>query len=77
MQGITTTIALATTPITSALCQKYNCRYVTMAGSLLSTIGILASAFAPSIQFLFMTLGALTGVGIGLSTTPGVILTAR
>ena len=29
------------------------------------------------IKVLFVTLGVLTGIGVGLSTTPGVILTAR
>ena len=29
------------------------------------------------LKVLFVTLGILTGVGVGLSTTPGVILTAR
>ena len=28
-------------------------------------------------QDLFLTFGVLTGIGVGLSTTPGVILTAR
>ena len=31
----------------------------------------------PSLQTLFVSLGMLTGAGIGLATTPGIILTAR
>ena len=105
--GSMTTLALATAPITSALCQKYNCRYVTACGAILSACGIIASSFARTIQVtfyrsificicfnnpgknskgkiiilhfqdLFLTFGVLTGIGVGLSTTPGVILTAR
>ena len=45
-----TTLALATAPITSALCQKYNCRYVTACGALLCASGIIASSFASTIQ---------------------------
>ena len=45
-----TTLALATAPITSALCQKFNCRYVTALGAILSATGIIASSFAGSIQ---------------------------
>ena len=48
--GIMTTLALATAPITSALCQKYNCRYVTAVGAILSATGIISSSFAGTIQ---------------------------
>ena len=48
--GSMTTLALATAPVTSALCQKYNCRYVTACGSILCAIGIISSSFAGSIQ---------------------------
>ena len=75
--GSMTTFALATAPVTSALCQKFNCRWVTMAGSLLCFSGIVLSSFAPTIEVLFVTFGVLTGIGIGLSTTPGIIITAR
>eukprot|EP00090_Calanus_glacialis_P015310 TRINITY_DN24178_c0_g1_i1.p1 TRINITY_DN24178_c0_g1~~TRINITY_DN24178_c0_g1_i1.p1 ORF type:complete len:948 (-),score=185.32 TRINITY_DN24178_c0_g1_i1:127-2970(-) len=72
-----TTTALAMAPIASALCQKLNCRYVTLLGSLLASAGITLSAFMPNLQSMFVTLGVLTGAGIGLATTPGIILTAR
>jgi MFS family permease len=72
-----TTTALAMAPIASALCQKLNCRYVTLLGSLLASAGITLSAFMPNLQTMFVTLGVLTGAGIGLATTPGIILTAR
>jgi len=72
-----TTTALAMAPIASALCQKLNCRYVTLLGSLLASTGITLSAFMPNLQTMFVTLGVLTGAGIGLATTPGIILTAR
>ena len=48
--GIMTTLALATAPITSALCQKYNCRYGTAVGAILSATGIISSSFAGTIQ---------------------------
>eukprot|EP00092_Neocalanus_flemingeri_P006951 GFUD01007503.1.p1 GENE.GFUD01007503.1~~GFUD01007503.1.p1 ORF type:complete len:952 (+),score=197.76 GFUD01007503.1:49-2904(+) len=72
-----TTTALAMAPLASALCQKLNCRYVTLLGSLLASMGITLSAFMPNLQTTFFTLGVLTGAGIGLATTPGIILTAR
>jgi len=72
-----TTTALALAPVASALCQRLNCRVVTTIGSLLAFLGLSLSAFMPNLQCLFFTLGILTGAGIGLSTTPGIVLTAR
>ena len=72
-----TTLALAMAPFASALCQHYNCRNVTFVGSLLCFCGIALSSFAPNVETLFLTFGLLTGLGIGMSTTPGIILVAR
>ena len=75
--AVMTTTALAMAPVASALCQKFNCRYVTAMGSILAFSGVTLSAIMPNLQCLFVTLGMLTGMGIGLATTPGIILTAR
>ena len=72
-----TTLALAMAPFASALCQRYNCRNVTFIGSLLCFIGISLSSLASNVETLFVTFGLLTGLGIGMSTTPGIILVAR
>jgi hypothetical protein len=52
-------------------CYRYNCRNVTFAGSIFCALGIGLSGFATSIYVLFLTFGLLTGIGVGLSTTPG------
>ena len=75
--AVMTTTALAMAPIASALCQRFNCRYVTALGSILASLGVAVSSGMPNLQGLFVTLGILTGMGIGLATTPGIILTAR
>ena len=72
-----TTLALAMAPLASALCQRFNCRNVTFVGSLLCFIGISSSSLAQNVETLFATFGICTGLGIGLSTTPGIILVAR
>ena len=72
-----TTLALAMAPIASALCQKFNCRYVTFLGSIICALGISLSSLATGVPFLFVTFGIFTGIGVGLCTTPGIILTAR
>lgn len=72
-----TSLALAMAPIASMLCQKFNCRLVTIGGAILCFLGMTLSSFAPNLEFLFFTFGILTGIGVGMSTTPGIILTAR
>ena len=72
-----TSLSLLMAPFASALCQRFTCRSVTLAGALLCALGISLSSLVPNIQTLFLTFGVMTGIGIGLSTTPGVILTAR
>ncbi len=54
-----------------------NHRRVTFLGSVLCSTGMALSAAAPSMVALFCSMGLLTGLGLGLSTTPGIILTAR
>ena len=75
--AVMTTTALAMAPIASGLCQRFNCRYVTALGSILAFTGVTLSSVMPNLQSLFVSLGMLTGMGIGLATTPGIILTAR
>ena len=72
-----TSFALVVAPIAGALCKRFNCRVVTLAGGLISAAGVSLSALAPSMEFVFVTMGVFSGLGIGLSTTPGVILAAR
>ena len=71
------TTGLAMAPVTSALTQKYNCRAITVAGGVVTSLGLGLYAFMPSLEALFLTLGLLTGLGMGLATTTGVILTNR
>ena len=72
-----TSFALVVAPIAGALCKRFNCRVVTLAGGLISSASISLSAAAPSMEFIFVTMGVFSGLGIGLSTTPGVILASR
>ena len=75
--AVMTTTALAMAPVASALCQRFNCRAVTLLGSLLASAGVALTSLMPGLHAMFLTLGLLTGAGLGLATTPGIILTAR
>ncbi|XP_043512348.1 monocarboxylate transporter 12 [Frieseomelitta varia] len=75
--AILSCLCLALAPVTSMLCQKYSCRAVVFVGGLFCALGLTISYFATSLIHLFFTFGVLTGIGSGLSTTPGIILVSQ
>lgn len=75
--AILSCLCLALAPVTSMLCQKYSCRTVVFIGGLFCALGLTISYFATSLIHLFFTFGVLTGIGGGLSTTPGIILVSQ
>ncbi|RWS02448.1 monocarboxylate transporter 9-like protein, partial [Dinothrombium tinctorium] len=60
-------------PIASALTNKYGCRAITIAGSLLASFGLLVSVFAPNVITLFFTIGLCAGAGFGLIYLPAIV----
>ncbi|XP_033185099.1 monocarboxylic acid transporter silnoon [Bombus vancouverensis nearcticus] len=75
--AILSCLCLALAPVTSMLCQKYSCRAVVFIGGLFCALGLTISYFATKLIHLFFTFGVLTGIGSGLSTTPGIILVSQ
>ncbi|XP_053988172.1 monocarboxylate transporter 12 isoform X1 [Hylaeus anthracinus] len=75
--AILSCLCLALAPVTSMLCQKYSCRTVVFIGGLFCALGLTISYFATSLVHLFFTFGVLTGIGGGLSTTPGIIIVSQ
>ncbi|XP_076287433.1 monocarboxylic acid transporter silnoon [Lasioglossum baleicum] len=75
--AILSCLCLALAPVTSMLCQKYSCRAVVFVGGLFCALGLTLSYFATSLIHLFFTFGVLTGIGGGLSTTPGIIIVSQ
>lgn len=75
--AILSALCLALAPISSALCEKYSCRRVVFIGGLFCAMGLMLSYFATKLWHLLITFGVLTGIGGGLSTTPGIILVSR
>ncbi|XP_018009817.1 uncharacterized protein LOC108667310 isoform X2 [Hyalella azteca] len=61
----------------SALIQKYSCRVAAMLGSLVMTGGYLASAFAPTLQTVFITYGVITASGMNLVFSAAVLVLAQ
>lgn len=42
-------------PLASALCNRFSCRTVVMAGGVVLCAGVLISAFAPNLEFLYFS----------------------
>lgn len=51
-------------PVASFLTDRYGCRKVTIAGSILASIGFIISSFTDSIEMLFFTFGIFAGFGL-------------
>ncbi|KAJ7374169.1 hypothetical protein OS493_009511 [Desmophyllum pertusum] len=50
-------------PVTTALCEHFGCRVMACAGSVLTTISLVVTSFAPSISSMYFTFGVLWGTG--------------
>ncbi|KAL0830433.1 hypothetical protein ABMA28_002604 [Loxostege sticticalis] len=66
-------VYLAAGPIVSALCNKYGCRAVCVAGSLVATTAFVLSTFSKSVTVMMITYGLLGGIGFGMIYLPSVV----
>lgn len=75
--AILSALCLALAPLSSALCQRFSCRTVVFIGGIFCALGLALSYFATSLLHLLFTFGILTGIGGGLSTTPGIVIVSQ
>eukprot|EP00092_Neocalanus_flemingeri_P041880 GFUD01045614.1.p1 GENE.GFUD01045614.1~~GFUD01045614.1.p1 ORF type:complete len:717 (-),score=114.69 GFUD01045614.1:192-2342(-) len=66
-------VYLMSGPIVGGLVNKYGCRPVCMAGSLISCVAFSLSIFATNVPMLMLTYGVLGGFGLGLIYLPAVV----
>uniref|UniRef100_A0A2H1VDB9 SFRICE_005327 n=1 Tax=Spodoptera frugiperda TaxID=7108 RepID=A0A2H1VDB9_SPOFR len=71
------TLCLALAPLSSALCEKYSCRLVVFIGGLFCATGLALSYFSRGLLHLLLSFGVMTGIGGGLSTTPGIVIVSQ
>ncbi|XP_013178858.1 PREDICTED: monocarboxylate transporter 2 [Papilio xuthus] len=71
------TLCLALAPLSSALCEKYSCRLVVFIGGLFCATGLALSFFSTGLLHLLLSFGVMTGIGGGLSTTPGIVIVSQ
>lgn len=63
-------------PIASFLTDRYGCRRVTIAGSILATTGFVISSFTNSMEMLIFTFGVIAGFGLSLCYVAAVVIVA-
>lgn len=73
VQSIMIGCTLCTGPIASVLTNRYGCRAVTIGGSLVAGGAFVASAWATSLVFLYISLGIIAGIGLGLMYLPAIV----
>ncbi|EDW73104.1 uncharacterized protein Dwil_GK16821 [Drosophila willistoni] len=66
-------VYLSAGPIVSALANKYGCRAVCIAGSIVACIAFVLSTFSTSVSMLMATYGFLGGFGFGMIYLPAVV----
>ncbi|XP_015433943.1 PREDICTED: uncharacterized protein LOC107189796 isoform X2 [Dufourea novaeangliae] len=63
-------------PVASFLTDRYGCRRVSIAGSILATTGFVISSYANSMEVLVFTFGILAGFGLSLCFVAAVVIVA-
>lgn len=74
--SLAVTVRMLFGPLASALCNRFSCRTVVMAGGVVLCAGVLISAFAPSLEFLYFSYSFIGGVGRAFIYTPAVVIVA-
>ncbi|XP_034465627.1 monocarboxylate transporter 12-B-like isoform X1 [Hippoglossus hippoglossus] len=64
-------------PLGGFLGSRVSCRATVILGGLLSAAGFILSSFASSLEYLYTSLGILTGLGFALSYTPAIAMVGR
>ena len=60
-------------PLSATLTNHFGFRAVIIGGSLLGSLGLSTSFWAPSVDLLFLTTGIITGIGFCMVYTPSVV----
>ncbi|KAJ8264377.1 hypothetical protein GJAV_G00148450 [Gymnothorax javanicus] len=61
-------------PLGSFIGNRLSCRIAVIIGGFLASTGLVLSSFATSLEYLYLTLGVLTGVGFALCYTPAIAM---
>jgi len=63
-------------PVAGALTTRFGCRWTTIVGAVIASVGCFASAFTSTVGQLCFTFGVVAGFGLALVYVPAVIVVA-
>ncbi|XP_070491773.1 monocarboxylate transporter 5 [Chironomus tepperi] len=66
-------VTLCSGPISSGFVNKYGCRAVTIAGTIIAGVCLLLSVFAKNVFTLYITIGFGVGFGFGMIYLPAIV----
>lgn len=66
-------VPLLAGPLGSALVDRYGCKYMTVLGSLICTVGFVMSAYVKNIWLMYITFGFIGGIGFCLCFVTAVV----
>ncbi|XP_076341330.1 monocarboxylate transporter 12-B-like [Tachypleus tridentatus] len=72
--GVLAILTFGMSPLSSVLSQRKGCRFVTIVGALMGSVGLFLSYFAPNVTYLIFTAGVLLGIGSAFSMTASIII---
>ena len=61
-------------PVTTALCEKFGCRVIAVTGGLFCMVGMVASAYAPTLKIMYLSFGMTWGLGTSFCYFPTLII---
>ncbi|XP_069467425.1 monocarboxylate transporter 12 [Ambystoma mexicanum] len=64
-------------PLGSYVSNHFSCQVGIMIGGLLASTGLILSSFATSLEYLYLTLGVLTGLGFALCYSPAIAMVGK
>nr|XP_053641724.1 uncharacterized protein LOC128695230 isoform X2 [Cherax quadricarinatus] len=74
LPSLLSTVGLLIAPVTGTLCRRFTSRKVSFVGGFLCFLGMMLGSLASSMTQLILSVGLLTGLGAGLTTTPGILI---
>ncbi|XP_077996788.1 monocarboxylate transporter 12-like [Glandiceps talaboti] len=70
--SVTASVEMTIAPLTNIFVKKIGYRGTVILGGIMSSIGLLLTAFAPTLEFVYFSFGVLFGFGHGLIVYPSI-----
>ncbi|ELU10706.1 hypothetical protein CAPTEDRAFT_191074 [Capitella teleta] len=65
---------LLTGPFVCFVLNKFGCRLTTMLGAVITTLALILSTFAPTLEIFILFYGAMAGLGVGFIYLPATVM---